>query len=175
MPMTSGGVYSDPSNDPIYGGQPSPGVPANDAVPHFDIDVAVDVAKRIASAVSRAADYERLIWVSFQREGIHRYPRAAEDPALADVSFLASPHRHIFHFKVAVSVVHDDRDIEFIQFKRCLESMYGFGQLQLDYKSCEMIAIELIEEINKRYPQRYVMVDVSEDNENGAVISKDFR
>ena len=46
----------------------------------------------------------RKIWVSFQKEGIHCYPAAATDPALAtgdeyDVSFLGTPHRHIFHFR----------------------------------------------------------------------------
>ena len=44
----------------------------------------------------------RVIWVTFQREGIHKYPAAATDPNLADVSFLANEHRHIFHFKVAL-------------------------------------------------------------------------
>ena len=52
----------------------------------------------------------RMIWVTFQKEGIHAYPAAATDPALAtgdeyDVSFLGTPHRHIFHFTVAIQVV----------------------------------------------------------------------
>ena len=66
----------------------------------------------------------RVIWVTFQKEGIHKYPAALEDPKLADVSFLGHPHRHIFHFRVSISVFHDDRDIEFIQFKRWLEGHY---------------------------------------------------
>jgi len=57
------------------------------------------------------------IWVTFKKEGIHKYPAALEDPKLEDVSFLGYPHRHIFHFKVWIEVFHDDRDIEFIQFK----------------------------------------------------------
>ena len=92
----------------------------------------------------------RKIWVSFQKEGIHCYPAAATDPALAtgdeyDVSFLGTPHRHIFHFRVSIDVFHNDRDIEFIQFKRWLISLYN-GQnsvLELNYKSCEMIADDL--------------------------------
>ena len=68
---------------------------------------------------------KRWIWVTFQKEGIHKYPAALEDPALAtgdeyDVSFLGYPHRHKFHFRVAISVTHNDRDIEFIQFQRWL-------------------------------------------------------
>jgi len=64
-------------------------------------------------------------------------------------------------------VFHDDRDIEFIQFKRWLERLYGNAELQLDYKSCEMIADDLYETINDEYPGRYVKISVAEDNENG--------
>ena len=112
----------------------------------------------------------KMIWVTFKKEGIHKYPAALEDPKLKtggwdDVSFLGYPHRHIFHFRVWIEVFHDDRDIEFIQFKRWLERLYsGAGAntthstggsekqsttdsevLILDYKSCEMIADELAE------------------------------
>ena len=60
---------------------------------------------------------QKKIWVTFRREGIHCFPAAATDPKLEDVAFLASPHRHIFHFRVAIDVFHDDRELEFIQFK----------------------------------------------------------
>ena len=115
----------------------------------------------------------KMIWVTFQKEGIHKYPAALTDPALAtgdeyDVSFLGYPHRHIFHFKVWISVVHDDRDIEFIQFKRWLENLYAQSILQLDYKSCEMMSNDLYEEISAKYPNREVWIEVSEDGENGS-------
>jgi len=117
----------------------------------------------------------RTIFVRFQKEGIHKYPAAATDPNLAtgdeyDVSFLATPHRHIFHFDVAIEVFHNDRDIEFIQFKRWLENQYSQNILQLDYKSCEMISDDLYEVIATRYPDRSIAIQVSEDNENGAHI-----
>jgi hypothetical protein len=117
----------------------------------------------------------RTIFVRFQKEGIHKYPAAATDPALAtgdeyDVSFLATPHRHIFHFDVAIEVFHNDRDIEFIQFKRWLENQYSQGILELNYKSCEMISDDLYEIIATRYPNRNIAIQVSEDNENGAHI-----
>ena len=62
---------------------------------------------------------QKSIWVTFRKEGIHKYPAALDDPKLAtgddmDVSFLGYPHRHIFHFRVRIEVFHDDRDIEFI-------------------------------------------------------------
>jgi hypothetical protein len=120
---------------------------------------------------------ERKIWVTFRKEGIHKYPAAATDPSLAtgdeyDVSFLASPHRHIFHFRVWIDVFHNDRDVEFIQFKRWLEKLYSSNQsvLSLDYKSCEMIADDLYLQIAERYPDRAVWIEVAEDGENGALI-----
>ena len=117
----------------------------------------------------------KMIWVTFQKEGIHCYPAAATDPNLAtgdqyDVSFLANPHRHIFHFRVWISVEHSDRAIEFIQFKRWLENLYSQGTLQLDYKSCEMMAEDLYEQIAAKHPGREVWIEVSEDGENGALI-----
>jgi len=118
---------------------------------------------------------ERKIWITFRREGIHCYPAASTDPMLAttdeyDVSFLASPHRHIFHFRVWIDVFHNDRDIEFIQFKRWLENLYRDNTLQLDYKSCEMIADDLYLQIADRYPGRAVWIEVAEDGENGCLI-----
>lgn len=118
---------------------------------------------------------ERKIWVRFQKEGIHCYPAAATDPALAtgdryDVSFLGTPHRHIFHFRVWIDVEHSDRAIEFIQFKRWLENLYNNGTLQLDFKSCEMMAEDLYLKIAEKYPNKEVWIEVSEDGENGCLI-----
>ena len=128
-----------------------------------------------ATADRIMAAAERRIWVTFSREGIHRYPAAATDPMLAtgdqyDVSFLAHPHRHIFHFRVWLDVFHNDRDVEFIQFKRWLENLYGTGTVSLDYKSCEMMADNLYIQIADRYPGRSVWIEVSEDGENGCLI-----
>ena len=117
---------------------------------------------------------KRMIWVTFKKEGIHKYPAALDDPSLAtgdeyDVSFLGYPHRHIFHFRVGITVTHNDRDIEFIQFKRWLEKLYE-GELNVDYKSCEMMSDDLYEQIITKHPGREVHIDVSEDGENGAHI-----
>jgi hypothetical protein len=117
----------------------------------------------------------KMIWVTFRKEGIHKYPAALTDPNLAtgdeyDVSFLGHPHRHIFHFRVWINVVHNDRDIEFIQFKRWLENLYASGTIQLDYKSCEMMSDELHTHISQKYPDREVWIEISEDGENGSFI-----
>ena len=135
---------------------------------------------------------DRKIWVTFQREGVHKYPAALTDPSLAtgdhyDVSFLGYPHRHIFHFRVWIDVFHNDRDIEFIQFKRWLLSLYTNSAgsdvlrdrtvshnqdavLSLDFKSCEMMADDLYIQIADRYPGRAVWIEVAEDGENGCLI-----
>ena len=135
-----------------------------------------NVTQALAEKFIRISDTaKRMIWVTFQKEGIHKYPGADTDPNLAtgdeyDVSFLGYPHRHIFHFKVAIQVFHNDRDIEFIQFKRWLENSFKSGVMQLDYKSCEMISDELYHYIANRYPDRDIEITVSEDGENGATI-----
>lgn len=111
---------------------------------------------------------EKSIWVTFQKEGIHKYPAALYRDELKDVEFLGFPHRHIFHFRVEIEVTHADRDIEFILFKRELESLYSQGVLKLDYKSCEMLCDDLAEYIKAKYPNRSLKITVSEDGENGA-------
>jgi hypothetical protein len=121
----------------------------------------------------RVRKASRMVWVTFEKEGMHRYPAAADDPKLAtgdeyDVSFLQYPHRHIFKFRVWIEVFHDDRDIEFIQFKRWMNKLYE-GELDVDFKSCEMISDDLYVTIQDRYPGRDVWIEVSEDGENGAL------
>jgi hypothetical protein len=135
-----------------------------------------NVTQALAEKQNRISEQaKRMIWVTFQREGIHKYPGADTDTKLAtgdeyDVSFLGYPHRHIFHFKVSIQVFHNDRDIEFIQFKRWLENSFRDGVMQLDHKSCEMVSDELYMYIANRYPDRDIEITVSEDGENGATI-----
>lgn len=132
-----------------------------------------DLKDRIKMSKENA---ERMIWVTFQKEGVHMYPGADKDPKLAtgdwdDVSFLGIPHRHIFHFRVAIEVFHNDRDIEFIQFKRWLQRLYESSVLELNHKSCEMISDDLYDQISERYPHRKIVIEVSEDGENGCTIT----
>lgn len=115
-----------------------------------------------------AKEVKKYIWVTFQKEGIHKYPAALTDPRLKDVEFLGYPHRHMFHFRVEIEVFHDDRDIEFILFKRELESLYDQNVIHLDYKSCEMISDDLYNYISNKYPNREMWIEVSEDGENGS-------
>lgn len=123
---------------------------------------------------------KRFIWVKFAKEGIHCYPDAATNPKLAtgnwdDVSFLANDHRHMFHYKVTIEVFHNDRDREFIQEKRFIERLFNNGDLQLNHRSCEMMADDLYEHLKVRYKDenRSITIEVSEDDENGCVTQYD--
>lgn len=118
---------------------------------------------------------KKYIWVTFQKEGIHCYPDAGTNPSLAtgewdDVSFLAHPHRHIFTYKLKIEIFHNDRCLEFIQVKRQCEKWLNEGKLNVDSKSCEMLATDLYEQVAKKWPGREVTIEVGEDNENGCVI-----
>ena len=108
------------------------------------------------------------IWITTQKEMFHRYPDAPDE-----VKFLRNEHRHIFHFKVYIEVNHNDRDVEFIMFKRCIERIIDKMDKNLKTKSCEMISnyiYEKICEINVDiYPGRTLKVEVSEDGENGSL------
>ena len=122
---------------------------------------------------------KRYIKVSFQKEGVHFFPGADTNPKYAtgdwdDVSFLGYPHRHMFHFYVTLGVTHNDRAVEFIQFKRELLRCFDNGVIQLDHQSCEMIGESLINYIEEKYPNRAVRVEVFEDNENGGIIENDL-
>ena len=128
---------------------------------------------RDQALTEEAGKAAKMIWVTFRKEGMHKYPAALEDPKLKtgdeyDVSFLGYPHRHTFHFKIAIEVFHDDRDIEFIQFQRWILNLYSQGTLQNDFKSCEMMSDDLYIQITKKYPGRKIEIDVSEDGENGS-------
>ena len=111
---------------------------------------------------------EQNIWVTFKKHGVHRYPDAPEE-----VAYLRSPHRHLFGFKVEITVFHDDREIEFHMFQNWLLALYDKDDLQLDYKSCEMIAQDIIQAIYSRYDctNRTVTVEVDEDGECGARVT----
>lgn len=117
----------------------------------------------------------KTVWVTFQREGIHSYPDAP-----GAVAFLRNEHRHIFHFRAELEVFHNERDVEFIMFKRELEEVYRFisgptGILRMDHMSCEALAENLESHILTKYPKRRYSVSVSEDGENGSTsYSKDF-
>lgn len=107
------------------------------------------------------------VWVTFEIPGIHCYPAAPDD-----VAYLRSPHRHLFKFRVTAQVFHDDREIEFHQLLNWCRAQYT-GDLSVDYKSCEMIAHELLSRLASHIKiPRMIEVEVSEDGECGAVVTQ---
>lgn len=98
--------------------------------------------------------------------GFHNWPNA---PFSSE--FLKSKHRHEFHIKVIVNVVHNDRDIEFIRLREDVDEMFAGGSPVHNFgsKSCEMIA-EDIKSILETKEYKVHSVEVSEDGENGAIL-----
>lgn len=106
------------------------------------------------------------IWITTQKEGVHQYRDAP-----SEVSFLKDKHRHIFHFKIYIEIFTNDRDIEFIMFKRYVDSYIQKWPLNLFNHSCESIADDVEEHIRKKYKNRKIMIEISEDGENGIIKS----
>jgi hypothetical protein len=120
---------------------------------------------------------KRYITVPFQIEGMHHYPGADTNPELAtggwdDVSHLGHEHFHYFFFKVTIQVFDDNRELEFIQFSRLCKRLYAQGVLQMNNKSCEMLAEDLINVLihTYNYKNREITVEVYEDNINGSIV-----
>lgn len=103
------------------------------------------------------------IWITTQFEGFHSYLKAPKE-----VAFLRNKHRHIFHIKVYLEIFHNDRDIEFIMFKRFVDKLIKNHHC-LNNRSCEDIADILSEDILYKYPNRGLAIEVSEDLENGCL------
>lgn len=102
-----------------------------------------------------------IVYCTTQFQAWHNWPGAPDE-----VAFLRSMHRHMFHVKVWKAVNHDDRDIEFISFKRDVDQYIGntFEDEQLEGVSCEMMARAILEKFDA------ACVLVSEDDENGALV-----
>jgi hypothetical protein len=109
------------------------------------------------------------IWVTWALHGVHCYPSAP-----ADVAYLRDSHRHLFKFKATLGVEHDNRDIEFHQVQnKCID--FCKDKMGLDYKSCEMMAREVLTFLEGIHSKRYLEVEVSEDGECGAIVSNNFK
>lgn len=110
---------------------------------------------------------EAQVYCTLQIEGTHNWPDCPFD----EVNYLKSPHRHVFYIKAYKKVKHHDRDTEFIvlqhQIRKLLKDSFWNETKQLHTfgaMSCEMIGQLLIDNLH------LCKVDVSEDNENGAVL-----
>lgn len=80
-------------------------------------------------------------------------------------NFLKHEHRHMFYVECKLEITHNDREVEFIEFKEIIEDYIRecFWNKVLHY-SCEDICEILIGQFGLSY------CSVFEDNENGAEI-----
>lgn len=106
------------------------------------------------------------IIVRLQVEGVHSWPSCN----LEEVAYLKDEHRHIFHIEARAPVLHDDRQVEFIQLKhqisdRIVSNFFEESKYLCDFKnmSCEMIAKFVL-----GYFPDLSECSVFEDGENGA-------
>jgi len=119
---------------------------------------------------SHSIDMKTEIIVTLAVDGIHKFPAAHQ--LFPEVAFLSYDHRHAFHFKIYKLVQHDDRDVEFIMFKRdvlqYLNKYYDTELRCLNFgaRSCEMLAKEIMLQFD------CTQVEVWEDLENGARVTK---
>ncbi len=111
-----------------------------------------------------AANITTEVYCTLQFEATHNWSGCPFE----EVDYLCFPHRHVFHIKAHKQVFHNDRDEEFIMLKHkiatYLEDKYPthkFGS-----QSCEMIAHDLLDKFNLS------RCEVSEDLENGAIVTK---
>lgn len=106
------------------------------------------------------------IKIRTQFEGFHFYPNAGKIDKR--ISFLEDSHRHIFKIEVKIGVTHNDRELEFFLTKWKLEDFIKGGDF--NYKSCEMIAEDILEFLIKEYGERYFEIVVSEDGESDGIV-----
>ena len=108
------------------------------------------------------------VWVRTQFEGFHCWEDAPEQ-----TKYLKNRHRHIFHVKVWVSVNNINREIEFITLKNQVNEIIGrIKATNSDHEtySCEMWAQKTKNHLSLFYSKNRIMVSVSEDGENGAML-----
>jgi hypothetical protein len=107
------------------------------------------------------------VYCTTQFEGFHKWPDAP-----SNVAFLRTLHRHIFHVKITVNTILDNnRNVEFIGLKRNVD--FIIVALKKDWLptiSCEMMAEDILEDIEKSSTLKVHSVEVSEDGENGAIV-----
>lgn len=111
-------------------------------------------------------EINRNIWVTHSFIGYHQWSEAPKE-----VDFLKDNHRHRFHVRLSIQVNTDDRDIEFFMLQRQLKKFCDkVFEEKHNLGSCEMIGKKILNHFMDFYPDRSIMVDVSEDGENGSQV-----
>lgn len=108
---------------------------------------------------------QRHIKVKNQFELVHCWPEAP-----TDMYYLRTPHRHMMHVYSVLEVKHDDRELEIITVQHAIDYFLHNAHFELRV-SCEMIAERVMEYLRSQYGNRYIVVSVLEDDENGASVT----
>jgi hypothetical protein len=112
-------------------------------------------------------DFYTRIWVTTSFQAIHSW----RDCDIEKVAFLRNKHRHLFRVKVTCRVYHNDRDVEFFVLQDQVDMICAaWHKKDIGSQSCEMMAHDLMLSLRD---QKYDVeeVEVSEDGENGAIVS----
>ena len=98
-------------------------------------------------------------------EMIHCWPEAP-----TEMYYLRTDHRHMMHIYTSIKVDHDDRELEIIQVKHAIDYFLHNTHLERS-TSCEMLAEKIIGYLRTQYGDRFIVVTVLEDDENGASVT----
>lgn len=109
---------------------------------------------------------KRSIEIRWHFEGIHCWPSAPDE-----VKFLRDPHRHLFYCRARMNVMHEDRELEFFMMKHRLEAFTKSWGKDLGARSCEKMAMDIMNWVACEWKRSEIEVEVNEDNENGAIVS----
>ena len=103
-------------------------------------------------------------------EALHHWPTIPkEHPS----HYLQHPHRHEFYIKMWCEVGHDDREIEFIDYRSKINEFLASyftvdpqsGLFDIGARSCEMLAKSILREFTEA-----TAVEVLEDGDMGAIV-----
>jgi len=104
-------------------------------------------------------------------QGLHNWPGAVKP-----VEFLSNEHAHDFYIYVACDVKHSDRELEFYMLRNfirnILDTKFDKKGFMIDFKnsSCEIIALEIRNQLILKYGARNWLIKVSEEGLQGAIL-----
>lgn len=100
----------------------------------------------------------------------HQYEQDTYDTK--EGNFLRWPHYHLFKVVIKIEQEHNNRDIEFLNFKHWIENILRNAMTKGKHYSCEQYCEEIAKIIRniKEYRNRELVIQVWEDGINGAEV-----
>jgi len=110
---------------------------------------------------------KKYIYITSELEAFHKWKQAPEE-----VKFLRNLQRHRFIIKVGLQIG-KEREVEFFMVKWRLNTFLKNYSRKI-VGSCERIAESILEWCRKNYgKERNYFIEVSEDGENGVILTTD--